>query len=249
MNEIYITSDQIEEIERHYNQSENNSSQKQNINVTSRKINYPEEVQLDRNESTKKSQCLCTCCHQHNFQSKDCVIFVKKNYNFSNKLVADELKQRCREHFNKEFICKPCHRKLKEENFKQKCSDIDEQTEVKTCFFCGNIPCQTYRVFNKEEYRKSQFIEQIEFNETAIEVGSIICSTCHNSLLSECIVDCTICGDAVQRKITYVYDNKKYKTWSQNKQKQVKKNSGEIKRYICIKCHSKIQPQFQCVSL
>ena len=43
-------------------------------------------------------------------------------------------------HANKEFICKPCHRTLKEENFKQQCVNVVEKHEVKTCFFCGNIP-------------------------------------------------------------------------------------------------------------
>ena len=174
---------------------------------------------------------------------------MRKNYNFNNKLVADALKQRYRECANKEFICKQCHRKLKEENFKQQCVNVVEKHEVKTCFFCGNIPWQTYHVFDKEQYGKSEFVQQIEFNETAIDVGSIICSTCHNSLVSECIVDCNVCGDRVQRKEAYVYDEKKYRRWSQNKQGQVKnKNTCKIKRNICMKCHSWIQPKFQCVS-
>ena len=114
---------------------------------------------------------------------------------------------------------------------------------------CGNIPQQTYHVFDKEQYRKSGFVQQIEFNEAAIDVGSIICSTRHNSLLSQCIVDCNVCGDRIQRKEAYVYDEKKYRRWSQNKQGQVKnKNTCKIKRCICIKCHSRIQPKFQCVS-
>ena len=46
-----------------------------------------------------------------------------------------------------------------------------------------------------------------------------------------------------------MYDEKKYRRWSQNKQGQVKnKNTCKIKRYICMKCHSWIQPKFQCVS-
>ena len=37
--------------------------------------------------------------------------------------------------------------------------------------------------------------------------------------------------------------------WSQQQQGQVKKkNTCKIKRYICMKCHSQIQPKFQCVS-
>ena len=77
----------------------------------------------------------------------------------------------------------------------------------------------------------------------------MICSTCHNSLLSECTVECNICGDRVQRKGAYVYDQKKYMRWSQHQQGQEKnKNTCKIKRYICMKCHSRIQPKFQCVS-
>ena len=112
--------------------------------------------------------------------------------------MSEALKQRYRECSNKEFICKPCHRKLKEENFNNNCVNIVEKQEVKICFFCGNIPRQTYHEFDKENYRKNEFVQQIEFNESEIHVGSIICSTCHNSLISECIVDCDVCGDRVQ---------------------------------------------------
>ena len=79
-----------------------------------------------------------------------------------------------------------------------------------------NILQQTYHVFDKEQYRKSEFVQQIEFNEAVIDVGSIICSTCHNSLLSECTVECNICGDRVQRKGAYEYGQKKYMRWSQH---------------------------------
>ena len=52
-----------------------------------------------------------------------------------------------------------------------------------------------------------------------------------------------------KEKEAYVYDEKKYRRWSQNKQGQVKnKNTCKIKRYICMKCNSRIQPNFQCVS-
>ena len=244
-----MRNDEIEKIERNNQKSEKNTSQDLNINATYQRIVHPHKIKQYEQQSTKKSGCVCTCCHKHNFERKNCVIFVRKNYNFNNKLVADALKQRYREHGNKEFICKPCHRKLKEENFKQKCVNVVEKHEVKTCFFCGNIPQETYHVFDKEQYRESDFVQQIEFNEEVIDVGSIICSTCHNSLLSECIVECNICGDRVQRKGAYVYDEKKYTKWSQHHQGQVKKkNTCKIKRYICMKCHSQIQPKFQCVS-
>ena len=135
-----MRNDEIKEIERNNKESGKNTSQNLNTNLTSETIDDPEEIKQNKQELTKKSGCVCTCCHKHNFQRKSCVIFLKKNYNFNNKLVADALKQRYREHSNKEFICKPCHRKLKEENFNQTCINVVEKHEVKTCFFCGNIP-------------------------------------------------------------------------------------------------------------
>ena len=167
----------LKKIERNNQKSEKNTSQDLNINATYQRIVHPHKIKQYEQQSTKKSGCVCTCCHKHNFERKNCVIFVRKNYNFNNKLVADALKQRYREHGNKEFICKPCHRKLKEENFKQKYVNVVEKHEVKTCFFCGNIPRETYHVFDKEQYRESEFVQQIEFNEAVIDVGSIICST------------------------------------------------------------------------
>ena len=63
-----------------------------------------------------------------------------KNYSFNNQLLCNALSNRYRECFNKEFICKPCHMKLKQEKFKPKSGDIVEISQVKKCFFCGNIP-------------------------------------------------------------------------------------------------------------
>ena len=33
-----------------------------------------------------------------------------------------------------------------------------------------------------------------------------------------CHVDCDVCGDRGQRKEAYVYDDKKYRRWSQHKE-------------------------------
>ena len=121
-----MRNDKIEEIERNNKESGKNTSQHLNTNGTYERIDYPDEIKQNQQESTKKSGCICTCCHKDNFERKSCVIFVRKNYNFNNKLVADALKQRYNEHANKEFICKPCHRKLKEENFKQQCVNFVE---------------------------------------------------------------------------------------------------------------------------
>ena len=45
------------------------------------------------------------------------MIFIKKNYNFDTKKIADALSNRYHECNNKEFICKSCHKKLKEGTF------------------------------------------------------------------------------------------------------------------------------------
>ena len=132
--------DEIEKIERNNEKSKKKTSKHLNINVMPETIDQDDEIKPKEEQSTKKSGCVCTCCHKHNFERKNCVIFVRKNYNFNNKLVSKALKQRYREHSNKEFICKPCHRKLKEENFNNNCVNIVEKQEVKICFFCGNIP-------------------------------------------------------------------------------------------------------------
>ena len=117
----------LKEIERNDEESEKNTLQHLNTNGTHERIDNPDEIKQNKQESTKKSGCICTCCHKDNFERKSCVIFVRKNYNFNNKLVADALRQRYRERANKEFICKPCHRKLKEENFKQQCVNVVEK--------------------------------------------------------------------------------------------------------------------------
>ena len=59
---------------------------------------------------------------------------------------------------------------------------------------------------------------------------------------------CTVCDDEVERKLTYVYDSKKYKIYAENTPSKMNCITNETKRYTCMKCHSQIQPQFQCVS-
>ena len=68
----------------------------------------------DTEESKTKHGCVCTCCHKKNTICKHCVIFVKKNYDFKNDVIVHALENRYKECNNKEFICKPCHNKLKE---------------------------------------------------------------------------------------------------------------------------------------
>ena len=69
-----MTKNDIKEMERNDNQSRNSTSENLNIDFTCEKIHYRDEVQRTKNQSTKKSGCVCTCCHKDNFERKSCVI-------------------------------------------------------------------------------------------------------------------------------------------------------------------------------
>ena len=77
----------------------------------------------DTAELQTKHGCVCTCCHKKNIICKNCVIFVKKNYDFKNDVIVHALENWYRECNNKEFICKPCHKKLKEGKLQPTASD------------------------------------------------------------------------------------------------------------------------------
>ena len=94
---MFVRNDEIKEIERNNKESGKNTSQHLKTNGTYERIDHPDKIKQNQQEPTKKSVCICTCCHKDNFERKSCVIFVGKNHNFNNKLVADALKQRYRE--------------------------------------------------------------------------------------------------------------------------------------------------------
>ena len=54
------------------------------------------------------------CCHADDLPWYKCVIFLRNNYNFYIPAVANALSKRYREIGQKEFICKPCYKQLKD---------------------------------------------------------------------------------------------------------------------------------------
>ena len=77
---------------------------------------------------SKKYGCVCTCCHRNNLPQYDCIIFLKQNYNFNTPAVSNALSKQYREIRQKEFICKPCHKELKDGNYTnniQNCQNSD----------------------------------------------------------------------------------------------------------------------------
>ena len=120
-----------------------------------------------------------TCCHRKNLMWCDCVIFVKKNYILDNPNVADALSRRYREVRNKEFICKPCHTKLKHSQFSKVNSNDVEHSE--------NVV-----VMNSNDTTLSMEFHMTspDFTQNAKYTNHCICTCCYKPDLprSQCII-------------------------------------------------------------
>ena len=68
---------------------------------------------MGKTDSSSKHECIYTCCHKRNILCKNCVTFIKKNYDYTNLSVTKALEHRYRECKNKEFVWKVCHMNLK----------------------------------------------------------------------------------------------------------------------------------------
>ena len=91
--------------------------------MTKKRVGYT----VDMKES-KKYGCVCTCCHADDLPQYKCVIFLRNNYNFDILAVANALSKRYREIRQKEFICKPYHKELKDGKYSnniQNCGNSD----------------------------------------------------------------------------------------------------------------------------
>ena len=86
-------------------------------------------IHNDRNiTESKKYGCVCTCCHRNDLPWYNCVIFVKHNYNLNIPAVANALSKQYQEIRQKEFICKSCHKELKDGKYSknvQNCPNSD----------------------------------------------------------------------------------------------------------------------------
>ena len=93
------------------------------IEVTQNKVGNSGET-----KESKKYGCVCTCCHTDDLPRYQCVIFLRHNYNFEIPAVANALSKKNREIRQKEFICKPCHKQLKDGTYRnnvQNCGNSD----------------------------------------------------------------------------------------------------------------------------
>ena len=79
-------------------------------------------------KETKKYGYVCTCCHANDMPQYNCVIFLRQNYNLNISAVANALSKRYREIRQTEFICKLCHKELKDGKYSnnvQNCLNSD----------------------------------------------------------------------------------------------------------------------------
>ena len=134
---------------------------------------------------------MCTCCHRSNLPWYDCVIFLKQNYNFNIPAVANALSKRYREIRQKEFICKPCHKELKDGNYSnnvQNCPNSD--------MFGSDINHDQHTQDNVEQSRSHStnnitcdFRANYTFQPT-ICTNYCLCTCCHNTDIprSQCVI-------------------------------------------------------------
>ena len=76
-------------------------------------------------KESKKYGCVCSCCHEDDFPRYQCVIFPRNNYIFDIPAVANALSKRYREIRQKEFLCKPCHKQLKDGTYSNNVQNCD----------------------------------------------------------------------------------------------------------------------------
>ena len=76
-------------------------------------------------KESKKYGCVCTCCHADDLLRYQCVIFLRNNYDIDILAVANALSKRYQEIRQKEFICKPCHKQLKDGTYSNNVQNCD----------------------------------------------------------------------------------------------------------------------------
>ena len=79
-------------------------------------------------KESKKYGCVCTCCNANDLPWYNCVIFVRQNYNLNIPAVANALSKWYSKTRQKEVICIPCYKELKDGKYSknvQNCQNSD----------------------------------------------------------------------------------------------------------------------------
>ena len=142
-------------------------------------------------KGSKNYGCVCTCCHADDLPRYQHVIFLRNNYYFDNSAVANALSKRYREIRQKEFICKPCHKQLKEVAYSNNVQN------------CGNSDLSGSNFTNEQNdqdtvYRNRMYIESNMtcnfpaqyMTQTTTLTNYCLCTCCHKTNIprSQCII-------------------------------------------------------------
>ena len=118
-----------------------------------------------------------------------CVIFLTKNYN--NPVVANALAKRHREIRQKEFICKPCHKQLKDGKYSSNVQHFDHSD-----LFRSNVNHEQHSQDNIHDSRThiennvTCDLPSLNMNQTTILTNYCLCTCCHKTDIprSQCII-------------------------------------------------------------
>ena len=120
-----------------------------------------------------------------------CVIFLTKNYNFDIPAVANALSKRHREIRQKEFICKPCHKQLKDGKYSNNVQNCDHSD-----LFGSNVNHEQGSQDNLHESRTHNEnnvtcdFPSLNMTQTTILTNYCLCTCCHKTDIprSQCII-------------------------------------------------------------
>ena len=120
-----------------------------------------------------------------------CVIFLRKNYNFDIPAVANALSKRHREIRQKEFICKPCHKQLKDGKYSNNVQNCDHSD-----LFRSNVNHEQHSQDNLHDSRTHNEnsvtcdFPSLNMTQTTILTNYCLCTCCHKTDIprSQCII-------------------------------------------------------------
>ena len=202
-------------------QKESHPNEEENaIGVTNKRVGNHGET-----KESKKYGCVCTCCHADDLPMYKCVIFLRNNYNFDIPAVANALPKRHREIRQKEYICIPCHKQLKDGKY----SNI-VQNGGNSDLFVSNL---THEQNDQDTVHRSRTLNE----------SHMICDfpthymTQSTTLTNYCL--CTCCHKTdIPRSQCIIFKESKYNFGNAVVQEALSNwfSIPRLKEYICKKC-------------
>ena len=142
-------------------------------------------------KESKKYECVCRCCHANDLPWYKCVIFLRNNYSSYIPAVANTLSERHEEIRQKKFICKPCHKQLKDGKYSN-----NFQNCVNSGLFGSNLNHQQddqYKVHGSRNHNENNMTCAFPSNYTTQNTtlaNYCLCTCCHKTDIprSQCII-------------------------------------------------------------